>query len=160
MKLYPSYKYDNKNRFYPESSMSNKQYRKMIENAQPRYMDDYNNIPNLNPRRNDKLFNNLLNNYYSDYNKFKNKYIFPDIDENYEEEEEQLSELDFNEYMEKKKKLYGLFFDDKSDISDTTFDLMDNSLINDSFFFFHTMPLSHIVSKGTHPGSEHCSLPQ
>ena len=36
---------------------------------------------------------------------------------------------------------------------------VETSLINDSFCFFQTKPRSHIVSNGTHPGSEQCSLP-
>ena len=125
------YKCDDKIKIYSDVPMTNKQYRRMIQSAKPRYMNDYYNTPRYNPRKDEKSFNNLLNSYYYDYSKLRNKYNFTDYEENYEDEEEQNNGLDFNEYQEKKKNLFDLFLsNDMSDITETTFDLTDSLIKN------------------------------
>ena len=125
------YKCDDKIKIYSDVPMTNKQYRRMIQSAKPRYMNDYYNTPRYNPRKDEKSFNNLLNSYYYDYSKLRNKYNFTDYEENYEDDEEQNNGLDFNEYQEKKKDLFDLFLsNDMSDITETTFDLTDNLIKN------------------------------
>ena len=128
---FSKYKCDDKIKIYSEAPMTNKQYRKMIASAKPRYMNDYFNTPKYNPRKDEKTFNNLLNSYYYDYSKLRNKYNFTDYEENYEEEEEHIDDFDFNEFQEKKRDLFGLFLsNDMSDISETNFDSTDNLIKN------------------------------
>ena len=59
-KLYSKYTCDNKLKIYTDVPLNKTQYQRMIDNARPRYMDDYYNAPKFNTRKDEKSFNNLL----------------------------------------------------------------------------------------------------
>ena len=129
--IFSKYQCDDKLRIYSEVPLNNRQYKKMIDNAKPRYMNDYFNTPRYNPKKDEKTFNNLLNSYYSDYNKLKKKYNFIEDEQDYEEEEEQNNNVDYGEYYEKRNNLYSLFLSNNmSDIDEINFDLTDNIVNN------------------------------
>ena len=132
--MYSRYYCDNKLKIYTDAPLSNYQYQKMIENAKPRYMNDYYyNTPKFNRRKDEKSFNNLLNSYYSDYKKLKNKYNFIEEEQNQEDytEEQNNNYIDYEEFQIKKKNIYSLFLsNDTMDINDINFDLTDNIINN------------------------------
>ena len=131
--MYSKYYCDNKLKIYTDVPLSNSQYQKMIENAKPRYMNDYYNTPKFNRRKDEKSFNNLLNSYYSDYKKLKNKYNFVEDEQNqeYYDEDQNNNYLDYEEFQTKKRNIYSLFLsNDAMDIDDINFDLTDNLIHN------------------------------
>ena len=132
--LYSKYYCDNKLKIYTDAPLNNYQYQKMIENAKPRYMNDYYNTPKFNRRKDEKSFNNLLNSYYSDYKKLKNKYNFIEDEQNQEDytEEQNNNYIDYEEFQIKKRNIYSLFLSDTINIDDINFDLTDN-LINNMY---------------------------
>ena len=133
---YSKYQCDDKLKIYSEVPLNNYQYQKMIENAKPRYMNDYYNTPRYYPRKDEKTFNNLLNTYYNDYQKLKNKYNFIEDESNEEEDLEEENNMNYNEdeYQTKLKNLNLLFLsNDTSDIDGINFELTDkiiNTLYN------------------------------
>lgn len=134
-KMYSKYYCDNKLKIYTDVPLSNSQYQKMIENAKPRYMNDYYNTPKFNRRKDEKSFNNLLNSYYSDYKKLKNKYNFIEEEQNEEDypEDQNNNYVDYEEFQQKKRNIYSLFLsNDTMDLDDINFDLTDN-LINNMY---------------------------
>ena len=130
----PSYKYqcDNKLKIYSESPINTSQYYRKINNAKPRYLNDYYKAPRYNGKREDKNFNGILNKYYNDYNKIKNKYNVIE-DESVEEEYANYNRFDYNEYENRKANINYLFFSyDSPEIDENTFDLTD-TLVNDMY---------------------------
>ena len=133
---YSKYQCDDKLKIYSEVPLNNYQYQKMIENAKPRYMNDYYNTPRYYQRKDEKTFNNLLNTYYNDYQKLKNKYNFIEDESNEEEDLEEENNMNYNEdeYQTKLKNLNLLFLsNDTSDIDGINFELTDkiiNTLYN------------------------------
>ena len=131
--MYSKYYCDNKLKIYTDVPLSNSQYQKMIENAKPRYMNDYYNTPKFNRRKDEKSFNNLLNSYYSDYKKLKNKYNFIEEEQNEEDypEDQNNNYVDYEEFQQKKRNIYSLFLsNDTMDLDDINFDLTDNIINN------------------------------
>jgi hypothetical protein len=127
-KIYSKYQCDNKLKIYTDIPLSNSQYQKMIENAKPRYMNDYYNAPKYNQRKEEKSFNNLLNTYYNDYKKLKNKYNFIEDEPNEEEYQEEENNFDYNndEYQIKRRNLNLLFLsNDSPDMNEIKFDITD-----------------------------------
>ena len=110
--FYSKYQCDDKLKIYSDIPLNNSQYQKMIENAKPRYMNDYYNSPRYFQRKDEKTFNNLLNTYYNDYQKLKNKYNFIEDELNEEENIEEENNMNYNEdeYQIKKKKLKFIIF--------------------------------------------------
>ncbi len=130
--IYSKYACDDKLKIYAEAPLNKAQYQKMIENAKPRYMDNYYNAPRYRRKKDEKAFNNLLDNYYTDYNKIKNKYNFDEYEQNQETlpEEQNNNNFDYDQFQIKKRNLYSLFLSyDIPDINEINFDLTDN-LIN------------------------------
>ena len=133
--FYSKYQCDDKLKIYTEAPLNNYQYQKMIENAKPRYMNDYYNTPKYNRRKDEKAFSNLLDNYYTDYKKLKNKYNFDGYEQTQETlpEEENNIDFDYEQFQIKKRNLYSLFLSyDMPDIDEINFDLTDN-LINSMY---------------------------
>lgn len=130
----PSYKYqcDNKLKIYSESPLNRSQYYRILNNARPRYMNDYYKSQRYNGKRDDKNFNGILNKYYNDYNKIKNKYNVIE-DEPIEKEYTNYNNFDYNEYENRKNNLNYLFFSyDSLEVDENTLDLTD-SLVNDMY---------------------------
>ena len=125
--LFSKYQCDNKLKIYTDAPLNNFQYKKMIENAKPRYMNDYYNAPKFNRRKNEKSFNSLLDSYFSDFKQMKKKYNFLEPEETQEEYlEEQNNYIDYEEFENKKNTLYELFSSyDIPDIDQINFDLTD-----------------------------------
>ena len=125
--LFSKYQCDNKLKIYTEVPLSNYQYKKMIENAKPRYMNDYYNAPKFSRAKNEKSFNNLLDSYFSDFKQMKKKFNFMEPEETQEDNlEEQNNYIDYDEFQNKKKSLYELFSSyDTPDIDQINFDLTD-----------------------------------
>jgi hypothetical protein len=130
----PSYKNqcDNKLKIYSESPFNTSQYYRILNNAKPRYMNDYYKAPKYNNKRDDKNFNGILNKYYNDYNKIKNKYNVIE-DEPVEKEYINYNRFDYNEYENRKKNINYLFFSyDSPEIDENTFDTTD-ALVNEMY---------------------------
>ena len=130
----PSYKYqcDNKLKIYSDSPFNTSQYYRILNNAKPRYMNDYYKAPRYNSKRDDKNFNGILNKYYNDYNKIKNKYNVIE-DEPVEKEYTNYNRLDYNEYENRKNTINFLLFSyDSPEIDENTFDITD-ALVNDMY---------------------------
>ena len=130
----PSYKYqcDNKLKIYSESPFNTSQYYRILNNAKPRYMNDYYKAPKYNNKRDDKNFNGILNKYYNDYNKIKNKYNVIE-DEPVEKEYINYNRFDYNEYENRKKNInYLIFSYDSPEIDENTFDITD-ALVNEMY---------------------------
>ena len=125
--LFSKYQCDNKLKIYTQVPLNNYQYKKMIENAKPRYMNDYYNAPKFNRRKNEKSFNYLLDSYFSDFKQMKKKFNFMEPEKTQEEYlEEQNNYIDYDEFQNKKKSLYELFSSyDTPDIDQINFDLTD-----------------------------------
>ena len=128
------YKYQSEYKLdiYKEPSFNKSKYKDRIENAKPRYMNEYLNTPKFNRKGNEKSFNNLLNNYYSDFEKLKNKYNFVENDEYADDyPEEDNNNLNFEKFQEKKIYLNDLFISyEMPDIEDINFDLTDYLINN------------------------------
>jgi len=130
----PSYKYqcDNKLKIYSESPFNTSQYYRKLNNAKPRYMNEYYKAPKYNSKRDDKNFNGILNKYYNDYNIIKNKYNVIE-DEPLEKEYTNYNRLDYNEYENRKNTInYLLFSYDSPEIDENTFDITD-ALVNEMY---------------------------
>ena len=131
--LYSKYQCDDKLKIYSETPLNNSQYYKMIENAKPRYMNDYYNTPRYYQRKDEKTFNNLLSTYYNDYQKLKNKYNFIEDESNEEENLEEEYNMNYNEdeYQTKRKNLNLLFLSNEtSDLDGINFELTDKIINN------------------------------
>ena len=130
----PSYKYqcDNKLKIYSESPFNTSQYYRKLNNAKPRYMNEYYKAPKYNSKRDDKNFNGILNKYYNDYNIIKNKFNVIE-DEPLEKEYINYNRLDYNEYENRKNTInYLLFSYDSPEIDENTFDITD-ALVNEMY---------------------------
>jgi hypothetical protein len=130
----PSYKYQNDNKLknYSESPLNTSQYYRILNNAKPRYLNDYYKSPRINSKRDDKNFNGILNKYYNDYIKIKNKYNVIE-DEPVEKEYTNYNRLDYNEYENRKNTInYLLFSYDSPEIDENTFDITD-ALVNEMY---------------------------
>ena len=130
----PSYKYqcDNKLKIYSESPFNTSQYYRILNNAKPRYMNDYYKAPKYNNKRDDKNFNVILNKYYNDYNNIKNMYNVIG-DEPVEKEYINNNRFDYKEYEDKKKIINYLFFSyDSPKMGRSTFDTTD-ALVNEMY---------------------------
>ena len=130
----PSYKYQNDNKLknYSESPLNTSQYYRILNNAKPRYLNDYYKSPRINSKRDDKNFNGILNKYYNDYNKIKNKYNVIE-DEPVEKEYTSYNRLDYNEYENRKNTINFLLFSyDSPEIDENTFDITD-ALVNEMY---------------------------
>ncbi len=125
--LYSKYKCDNKLNIYNGAPLNNYQYRKMIDNAKPRYMNDYYNAPKFNKRKDEKNFHNILDNYFVDFRKIKKKFNL-DTEQNEEEySDEKDNYFDYEQFQIKKNYLNRLFLSyDLPDKDEINFDLTDN----------------------------------
>ena len=119
--IYSKYKCDDKIKIYSQKPMKNYSYKKIIENAKPRYMNDYYNTPRVDQINHEKYMKNILNNYYNDYNKFLSKF---NVDEINQGQNSKYVNIDYNEYELKKKNLESLFY--SYDMYDVNFDLTDS----------------------------------
>ena len=132
--LFNKYNCDNKLKIYSDLPLNNYQYKRMIENARPRYLNEYYNAPKFSRKKDEKNFNKLLNSYYSDYRRLKNKYNFiPDESEKEEYQDGKNNNMNYDEYVIKKRNLNILFgANGASDLDDINFDLTDK-LINSMY---------------------------
>ena len=131
-KLFSKYQCDNKLKIYNKDPFNKLEYQKMINNARPRYMNDYFNNPIFNGEKNQKHFDSLLNNYYNDFKNIKNQFTFTENEQNPEEYEEDSNNNNYNyeEFQRKKSNLHTLFLsNDMTEREEIKFDLTD-SLIN------------------------------
>ena len=128
----PSSKYKNRSKInmYSNAPLSNNSYKKVLEKAQPRYLNEYNNnTPRHSRKKDEKDFNHLLNNYYNDYKRLKNKYNFLEEDPEQQEYDEgkNCTDLNYDEYIVKKRNINILFSSNgMSDLEEINFDLTDD----------------------------------
>ena len=125
--LFSKYQCDNKLKIYINAPLSNSQYKKMIENAKSRYMNDYYNAPKFNRRNNEKSFNNLIESYFGDFRKMKKKYNLIEQEQSQEENSEEKNYINYEEFHNKKNIINKLFSSyDIPDFDEINFDLTDN----------------------------------
>ena len=128
---YSKYQNDNKLKIYKESSMNKFQYKQMIENAKPRFMNEYLNSSKNNRKSNEKNLNNLLNGYMNNYKKLKNKYNFIKNEDYQDDSEEENNYFNYEDFQEKKRDLNLLFLSYEIPVLENiNFDLTDDLINN------------------------------
>jgi hypothetical protein len=128
---YSKYQNDDKLKIYKESSMNKFQYKQMIENAKPRFMNEYLNSSKNNRKSNEKNLNNLLNGYMNNYKKLKNKYNFIKNEDYQDDSEEENNYFNYEDFQEKKRDLNLLFLSYEIPVLENiNFDLTDDLINN------------------------------
>ena len=128
---YSKYQNDDKLKIYKESSMNKFQYKQMIENAKPRFMNEYLNSTKNNRKSNEKNLNNLLNGYMNNYKKLKNKYNFIKNEDYQDDSEEENNYFNYEDFQEKKRDLNLLFLSYEIPVLENiNFDLTDDLINN------------------------------
>ena len=128
---YSKYQNDDKLKIYKESSMNKFQYKQMIENAKPSFMNEYLNSSKNNRKSNEKNLNNLLNGYMNNYKKLKNKYNFIKNEDYQDDSEEENNYFNYEDFQEKKRDLNLLFLSYEIPVLENiNFDLTDDLINN------------------------------